>query len=201
MSSTGIDTLIDDYSVCGKDLIPLPASFSISWSVSSLQFGSFAIEVDGNRINFLNLIVWIDSGAHMITEGLSFFPWTHKLTAFNCYIHRLVLIPMGKSDFDAEVNSSEYLTIDLNIWYGRKSWGIFFSTDLKRKRGEKWIKLPILGSFCKSFATLFGHTVSNQFVITSLPSNTFSRLLKTLFLMMRRVWSINWNIRIVQVCT
>ena len=149
---------------------PLPLADSFLEFVNSL-FPSitFTMEVGGMGINFLDLTIQIINGAHTFRiyrkssssdstiNGSSFCPWPQKLAAFNSYVHRLVSIPMGRQDFDREVEILEHLAnvnhinIDVKNMIMRKSVRVQLdcTTSLPRtlnlRRRERWIRHPHLG--------------------------------------------------------
>ena len=87
-------------------------------------------------------------------NGSSFCPWPHKLAAFNWLIHRLVSIPMGRSDFEQEIATLEHLAevnhvdLDLKRMIRKKMLSIQLNdtTSLLRSprhdRELRWIRLP-----------------------------------------------------------
>ena len=78
---------------------------------------SFTIEIEENSVlNFLDLSInrsdnnfnfniyrkptQTDHAIHIESHH----PYTHKMAAFNCYVHRLLSIPLSKDNFNKEVN-------------------------------------------------------------------------------------------------
>ena len=135
------------------------------------------MEIGGLTINFLDLTIRVTEESHTFciyrkttatdsyVNGSSFCPWPYKLVAFNWLIHRLVSIPMGRSDFEEEIATLEHLAevnrvnLDLKRMIRKMMLRIQLddTTSLPRSprhdRELKWIRLPFLGKICHTLRT------------------------------------------------
>ena len=81
----------------------------------------FTLEIGGSSINFLDLNISNRDGNHDFTifrkhtatdtliHGSSFCPFSHKMAAFNSYIHRLTSIPLSQPAFNKELATIKHL--------------------------------------------------------------------------------------------
>ena len=87
----------------------------------------FTMEIGGQRIDFLDLIISIlsdrytfeiyrkDTATDILIHGSSFCPSSHKVAAFNSYIHRLVPLPLHIDAYNKEVSILKHLAIANSI--------------------------------------------------------------------------------------
>ena len=137
------------------------------------------MEVGGLTLNFLDLTIRLTEEGHTFciyrkttvtdsyVNGSSFYPWPHKLAAFNWLIHRLVSIPMCRQDFEQETSTLEYLAkvnhihVDLKRMIQKKLLRVqldnttFFLRSPHHGERTRWIRLPFLGKFSSEI----GHTL------------------------------------------
>jgi hypothetical protein len=104
-------------------------------------------------------------------SNLSNHPRPHKLAAFNCYVHRLLNIPLSKENFNNEVKIIKQIAYN-NEFEPKLIDTLISKTKLKKLKKEafnnppppinKYIAIPFLNETTnKKISTIFQNTVEN----------------------------------------
>jgi hypothetical protein len=131
-----------------------------------------------NKINFLDLTIDITESQHnfsifrkptytdQVIPSDSCHPTAHKLASFNSLIHRLISIPLSKTNFQRELQTIKYIaikngyqesTIDKLLKKKRKKQALNLNTSLSDPSvsKRKWCKIPFHNSISFKIANKF----------------------------------------------
>ena len=77
--------------------------FKVEFGGNKLDFLDLSLEIKNRRIKFK--VYRKDSYSDAIIPKNSYHSWNHKMSAFNCMIHRLLNLPLEKQDFREELDT------------------------------------------------------------------------------------------------
>jgi hypothetical protein len=143
----------------------------------SINFLDLRIKKSNSRLNFS--IYRKPTTTDLTIHATSHHPYSHKIAAYNSFIHRLLSIPMSQTDFDEEVTTIKYIAVA----NGYKS-SLIDQLIYKHKHKKPKNTTKDNSSYVSAvFGTALNHTITNQMaknnvVVSFRTTNNLGSLLK-----------------------